>query len=625
MNHSSKRHRRYLALVAALPLWVSILGCVGLPPDAIVGLLDALGDVSASFREVGTTKFVAEREPFTPKLQTDDRSTVYPGDRVKSTISPNTKPGIVNRSMRWTPPTNAGDFAFSRAPENPGGPPPFRWQYASTTDEVEITYTAFHGGATGGAATEVLEVTNDFQEQSSELTYSIRPPSPLRTAQTGGGDLRLPLPSAVVAPTAVITAWMVMLEVNAPITLTQQVCEAQQREDVYFALQLPVPPPPAPDEGVSLPLLQFDNSVSQFSIVAKNGAAWSTVLTNTLALRPTRIDALANNLPGGEDHVWIALGAASVKPCPEGLDIAEWKLSVLLFLDSASVPAGGYPFYLCADSEPVGPGAAPAQNCLGPQSLTLTDWAAPPPFNLSLSGSAVTTPTQTVQFAHQLRRLADGAISFTLENRSTLDGGAWAMFHDREYNFEPTAPDFTRPITPGQPLDLALNWLHFWVVKPIPADAAPGQYAVAITATQTGAAGDPWVATAHDTVLVAPAQMPPPEPPPCTPLTGLTLTHSEQRDALGHTFTITGSVTPPTATLPVSYTIQVDSVTQATNFVGGHAQQIVLTWEDAGAHTVAIAARACGQPEPLRQEVSVESQGRLETRTLYLPAIMRQP
>lgn len=630
MNRFPNRHRRFLAFVAALPLLLSTLGCAGLPLDAIASLRDALGELSAQFREVGTTQAGhIEVGDFQPTLTTDDRSAIYPGDEVRTTLTPGIALGASD-SMSWTPPANTGAFAFSKPPENPNGPPPFRWRDLRADEAIVITYPAPHPGEHGGRATEVMNVSAGdviVHNASATLTYAIRPPSPFRAARsapTASLALLAPSQAAGVQATKAVTAWVAVLEVSPPITLTQQYCEALQSEDVYFALRLPVQSA-APNRAAELPLLHDGDTVPRFSIAAKTDGAWSTVVTNTLALRSTRIDALTNNLPDAAGAAWSALGAASGKPCPEGLNAAEWKITAILFLDSASVPAGGYPFYLCADSEPVGPGAVPVQNCLGPQSLTLTDWAAPPPFNLSLSNSAVTTPTQTVQFAHQLRRLADGAISFTLENRSTLDGGDWAMFHDREYNFEPTAPDFTRPITPGQSLDLALNWLHFWVVKPIPADAAPGQYAVAITATQTGAAGDPWVATAHDTILVAPAQMPLPEPPPCTPLTGLALSHSDRRDALGHTFTITGSVTPPTATLPVSYTILVDSVTQETNFVGGHARQIVLMWEDAGAHTVAIAARACGQPEPLRQEVSVESQGRLETRTLYLPAIVRQP
>ncbi len=620
MNHRSRSHRRLLALVAALPLLVSTLGC---SLSAMMNVAQTLADISASFREVGTTKFTVEQEPFAPKLKTDDRSAVYPGDRVKSTISPDTEPGL-NSHMWWTPPTNAGDFTFSRDPENPNGPPPFRWTYSSAEDEVEINYTAFHAGSTGGSATEVLEVANDAQIRYTKLTYPVRSPSSLRRVQAEEyGDLRLPVsPVATVAATQVITAWSVMVEMSAPVTLTQQSCEALQGEDVYFALRLPTPLQSAPDEAVSLPLLHFGASKARMSIMAKTGATWSTVVTNTLTLRSTRLDALANHLPAAENETWLALGAASVKPCPEGLDAREWRIAATLFLDSASVPAGSYPLFLCVDADPVGPGAAPTQACLGPQSLTLTDWSVPPPFVLNLSASAVTTPTQRVQIAHQISKHGDEEVSLTLENRSNLEG-VWAMFHDREVAFEPTEPDFTRPITPGTPLDMAARLLHFWVVKTIPADTVPGQYSVAVTATQLVTSGVPWVATAYDTIVVAADQAPLPDPPPCTPLTGLTLTHSDQRDALGHTFTITGSVTPPTATLPVSYTIQVDGVTQQTTFVGGHAQAITVMWEEAGVHTVSIAARACGQLEPLQQAGQVEAMGRLEVNTLFLPAIQR--
>lgn len=628
MKHFPKSHRRLLAFVATLPLLVSTLGCAGLPVDAVASLLNALGEVSAQFREVGTTKADhIEVDDIQPTLTTDDRSAVYPGDEVRTTLTPGIALGASD-GMYWTPPANTGEFVFSKAPENPNGPPPFRWHNLRADEEITITYPAPHPGERGGRATEVMDVSAGnviVHNASATLTYAIRPPSPFRAARsapTASPAFVAPSPAAGVQATKAVTAWVAILEVSPPVTLTQQYCEALQREDVYLALRLPVQTA-APNSAAGLPLLHAGDTVSRFSITANTGAAWSTVVTNTLALRSTRIDALTNNLPGAAGAAWSGLGAAGVKPCPEGLNASAWKITAILFLDSANIPAGGYPFYLCADSAPVGPGAAPAQNCLGPQSLTLTDWAAPPPFNLSLSGSAVTTATQTVQFAHQLRRLTDGAISFTLDNRSTLDSGAWAMFHDKEYDFEPTEPDFTRPITPGQPLNLALNWLHFWVVKTIPADSAPGQHSVTITATQAGAADEPWVATVYDTVLVAPDQMPPPKPPPCTPLTGLTLTHSDQRDAFGHTFTLTGSVTPPTATLPVSYTIQVDGVPQRTNFVGGHAQMMTMTWPNAGAHTVSIAARACGQPNPHQQTLQVESLGRLEGNTLFLPAVQR--
>jgi len=38
---------------------------------------------------------------------------------------------------------------------------------------------------------------------------------------------------------------------------------------------------------------------------------------------------------------------------------------------------------------------------------------------------------------------------------------------------------------------------------------------------------------------------------------------------------------------------------------------------------VSIAARACGQLEPLQQAGQVEAMGRLEVNTLFLPAIQR--
>lgn len=625
MNHRSPSYRRLLALVVALPLLVSTLGCAA-DPTALFALVEAFANLAASFREIGTTKVRAELEAFAPQLTTDNRTAVYPGEVVRTTISPGIRIGALD-SMAWTPPSNTGEFTFSKAPENPNGPPPFRWNNLSATDEVVIKYPAPNPNTEmdKNRATELLVVNNGYQERTVTLSYPVRPPSLPQTMRAGDSPAvsSAPLQLVELLATEVVTAWVAILEMSAPLTLTQAYCEALQGEDAYFAMRLPTSPPAAANSASSLPLLHFDNTISNMSIIADTGLGPRTIVTNTLTLRATRINALTNNLPGAEGEVWVALGAASAKPCPEHLATQTWRINLILFLDSASVPAGSYPLYLCLDADPPGPGAEPAQACLGPHNMTLTDWAAPPPFNLSLSRSTVTTPTQTVQFAHQLRKLADGEISFALDNRSTLDGGAWAMFYDKEYNFDPTTPDFTRPITPGQPLDLSLNWLHFWVVKTLPADAMPGQYSVVITATQTAAGGEPWGATVYDTLLVAPDQMTLPDPPPCTPLTGLTLTHRDQRDALGHTFTITGSVTPPTATLPVSYTIQVDGVTQQTTAVGGHALPITMTWTEAGMHTVSIAARACGQPEPLLQVQRVEAMGRLELNTLFLPAIQR--
>ncbi|MDY0019037.1 MAG: hypothetical protein RBT47_03460 [Anaerolineae bacterium] len=560
-----------------------------------------------------------QRSNLTPDIYGDYPS-VEPGTTVKRTLVSGgvgqLQVGTI-AEMVWTPPAGAGGVTFQNPqPVNPDGPPPFRWIDLLPGVQIDLTYTA---SSEPGEQTELLQVTAGGETETTEYGYDVTGPGASAIHAAASSRLH---PTALQS-TDIVTPWIAIMDVRLPMTLTQATCELLQSPYLYFAVRLPSVPH-TPTASATVPFLDPADTTPIMNLY-RNG--YQQVVTNTLSLRLDRLGTLKQTLPTGDGESWTAFGATTVKPCPTELNTADWKVQLIFYLDRSTVPAGRYPAYVCMDGAPAGPGGQPPQACSGPYDFTLKDPFAPPPFSLGLAGTAVViTPTHALRFPHALQKHAAGPVTVTLENLTTLGNEPWQMYHNvGGFGSDVTEPDFTRPITPGVAFALPDNTSfpsYIWLVQPTitPPTAAPGQYGTVLTATQVVTTGTPWAATARDVFLIDPFEMDFPAPPPCTALNGLSLQSTHYPSAHGHTFEVTASVTPLTATLPVSYTFMADGQTTTTYYYGAATQKATLTWATAGTYTLTVVARACGQAEPLTKTLQVTATGGTK---IFLPLVVR--
>jgi hypothetical protein len=97
-------------------------------------------------------------------------------------------------------------------------------------------------------------------------------------------------------------------------------------------------------------------------------------------------------------------------------------------------------------------------------------------WKLAGEGTAIVTPTQSIQLHHYIANRSGGTLSFNLTPQSNL-GVTWRM-----YGGTSTAPNMSQLITP--PMTVADNeFKHFWLISdPLPSGTAPGPYSLRLTA-----------------------------------------------------------------------------------------------------------------------------------------------
>jgi len=532
-------------------------------------------------------------------------------------------------NLDWYPPQGSGGFAFNPPlPVNPQGPPPFRWEHLPPDSEVNFTYTSPGFEDRSHIVDEYVQASvGDDIVAAAKFSYLVH--DDVLEPGKPGESVNRPAASRLTAE----LPWYVLLDVKPPVALTQFSCEYLQSAEAYFALRLPAAATTT-TSSVPLPILLEPGLESQMQIYQVISGAPQAVVTDTLVMRPGSMGVLEQRLPQAPGQHWISLGASNLRACPASLDTTDWGISLSIILNGA-IPAGQYPLYVCFAGSPDPSGGQASPVCSGPYDIPIREvMENPPPFKLSLFSNSVIRPPEQLKLPHRLNGGLSGgqSLTVTLANKAGLGGPSWEMYHDNEASlWEPTAPDMNRPIAPGEAVQV---WggpfnTFFWLVQPAPtaADTAPGQYNVVVTATQgLAAAGQPaWVETARNVIWVDPAEVDPPPPlSACRPVSGLTLEASHQRRQTGHTFEIKASVSPLTATLPVSYTYAVDALDPITIPYGDHSQAQSFTWTEPGVHTITVKASACGQANPVTRSIQATSQGALApSYWLWLPVIQR--
>jgi hypothetical protein len=293
-------------------------------------------------------------------------------------------------------------------------------------------------------------------------------------------------------------------------------------EDAFLALRVPV----TTSAAASTPLLLTGDFVPL--MIMERYIPSAIVYSATLQLRPERQHFLAAALPKAEGEEWLALGVVPDAPaCPAALNVAakNWSFAARIFLDLSGEPdyCRGciLPFYVCYEgqTEPLtsqatalalalaggSPGVTTYSGegitCLGPQALQLITSVV---WKLAGEGTAIVTPTQSIQFHHYIANRSGGSLTYNLTTESNL-GVTW-----RIYSGTSAAPNLSQPITP--PMAVANNeFKHFWLISdPLPAGTAHGPYSLRLTAAPVSAPTD--VQWTGDMIWVGGWVAPPPEP-----------------------------------------------------------------------------------------------------------------
>ncbi|MCK4314195.1 MAG: hypothetical protein KAX24_00350, partial [Anaerolineae bacterium] len=89
---------------------------------------------------------------------------------------------------------------------------------------------------------------------------------------------------------------------------------------------------------------------------------------------------------------------------------------------------------------------------------------------------------------------------------------------------------------------------------------------------------------------------------------------------IGTAHTFTATVSPPTATLPITYAWQATGPTPVTHTAYSLSDTVAFTWTIAGTQTVTVTTANCGSSDVATHTIAIRPQ----QPTIYLPVVLRR-
>jgi hypothetical protein len=398
-------------------------------------------------------------------------------NKVTRTICANGDPSAASTSVdyEWTPPRNADYYNWGNtAPDNPGGPPPYRWSGLTTGADgrgPEITFSFGMSNLAGGTQDadvfSIRDTASDAMINSSTSQYHFRSSllisdDPIPVEQLSEIASEIP---AIPNQHKIwdFVGFIHSEEIAMTTTLCQELIDAWQAGDYFSAVQVPaiattstvtstgtIAALPIVDIATFNIPLMYTNV--EMPILKLDTVSHGIVISVPLEIKPDRMNFVVNEMPESEDKIWFAMGAISTPPlaCPTGLDLApgdwEFKLGFSLDLGGGDSHAGDLiEFYQCYEGQdppldfPGGTaslvsifGANTYQGegitCFGPLAIRLGSFKG---LEILNSHSAVISPTETITFPHMIFNNPASLMTITLETESAM-GFAWKLYKKTE-------------------------------------------------------------------------------------------------------------------------------------------------------------------------------------------------
>ena len=387
-----------------------------------------------------------------------------------------------------------------------------------------------------------------------------------------------------------IHQWFDPGDVTMTATLCQDWVDFLQEGTTFVALRFPDLSATPPYTGsYALPVVfRGEYSPTLHLLDDRGGGPGTAILTAPLEYKPERFTFLENELPSAEEEHWLALGIPSSPPitCPEGLEIGgeDWNAEFEAWLDFGGEEGACkdcvLPLYYCYEGDEAsfssalvarahgaGLGATSYQGwgitCMGPHPLRLRGGDAPDPaFVLYGMHTANISPPQTISFSHAIKNLGSDPVAVTLDYTSSL-GVPWGIYSGTEDGPDLPLVPITGSFTLSPELEWPANTRHFWMIAEVPT-GAQGAETLLITATDVTS---PALSTWTSDLLWVGDWVAPPPPPSCNELSDVALVGSPTT-TVGIATTFTATTSPPTATLPVTYTWEAIGQTPTTHTAG---------------------------------------------------------
>ncbi len=538
-----------------------------------------------------------------------------------------------DRDVIWVPPPGATDFSFSDGAEPEPGGPPFVFKDQLMGFEVSYTPPPVPPGQ------EEMTLTDAFQANYSDESVGVSAID-TKIKKDGQTSSRSVVPSALASPRAPSARqeadqmWHIVTAVDPPgIAVTTDLCNewlTRLRGDEFFiGVRAPMATT-APTTSYQLPFV-FGSPYSQTVSLFEWG--YGQHLEVPLEYRLERLNFLTNALPSAPGEHWAALGLSSAGPtsCPEGMDMAagEWTVEAELLLamyDQLNNCEGcELRAYLCYEGQesPLQNGTVAAMvratgveahqdegiTCLGPKTAKLTTGDGD--LHLGGTASAHITPTQRVELHEHLENETGGQVTVKLDFASTVEG--WQM-----YDGDWEAPNLGQPIPKGSEIDVGQTApglpQHIWLVNDVPADTPDGPHTLVLSATVPA---DPQLST-FDTIPLWSGDWVAPDEATCHTVTDVTIDGATAGPPGPYTFTLKS--TPPTATLPITYTWEADTQTPVTHRNRGIEDSMTYIWTITGPQVITVAAaNECGVEASATHTMTIKEPTSCDPITSLLP------
>ncbi len=427
----------------------------------------------------------------------------------------------------WSPPFgNVNNITFSVPPENPQGPPPYRWmglrptgnffapvsiryRYPETDQAMigheSVQYDRYTDGLFDSTCTR-----NDVATRKVLLSPSPQAPAPL----AGQLAKRQHGPQAERSGEYLYYTGYY----HAATPMTPEVCrayaEALSEGRIFFAVQTPTVGMEDLGGFVRTSVLP-DRATVKSRIELTNYPANTAGFSGAVIEAPQYINALENAFPSPEGMMWtpLLLDSRLVDDnCGAFTGAEGWMLQLKFIfektledstLQSYFCYAGESPFVIEALRQKAGTSgmpfrqaataAEPCLTCLGPNPVILKQYGdIVPDLACSWYNLAVQPDGRRINFWHMAYNVP-GPCSLGVSYNQTPPGPlGWSFYEDKGME-----PDLTKPIT-----SLDAN-KTFWVVSdPVDGAVVPGEYAIMVSLTPQGAVGSP--AWASDSAWVFP-------------------------------------------------------------------------------------------------------------------------